>query len=238
MQEAKTRLKRSEAQTTYSPNPDTSLRSVMLLGATGLVGRECLRLLADDDTVGRIVVLTRRRADSLDGVAKVEQHVVDFDRLTAHAPLFAVDQIFCALGTTQRKTPGKDRYRVIDFLYPITAAHLGIEKGASHYLVVSAVGASSRSLFFYNRLKGELEDALKALPYRSVTIIQPSVLKGERAEPRTSEKLAWKLAFLTPAKYKPVAGASVARALVLAARANQRGIRVIPNREIEAATPQ
>ena len=233
MQEAKTRVKRSEAQTVYSPAADTNLRSVMLLGATGLVGSECLRLLAQDETVGRIVVLTRRHVDSLDAVAKVEQHMVDFDRLTAYAPLFAVDQIFCALGTTLRKTPRKDRYRVIDFLYPITAAHLGIEKGASHYLVVSAAGASSRSPFFYNRLKGELEDALKALPYRSVTIIQPSVLKGERAEPRASEKLAWKLSFLTPRKYKPVEGTSVARALVAAARANQRGVQVILNREIE-----
>lgn len=234
MQEAKSRTTRGDAQMTYSPMSDPGLRSVLLLGATGLVGSECLRLLSEDETVGRIVVLTRRRVAALPGAAKVEQHVVDFDHLTAHAGLFAVDQIFCALGTTTRQTPSKDRYRAVDFLYPITAAHLGVEKGASHYLLVSALGANARSPLFYNRLKGELEGAVKALSYRSVTIVQPSVLIGERDEPRMSERIAWKLSFLTPRKYKPVRGSSVAQALVRSARANERGVRVIANRDIEA----
>lgn len=235
MQEAKSRTTRGDAQMRYSPVSEAGLRSVLLLGATGLVGSECLRLLSEDETVGRIVVLTRRPVLDLPDASKVEQHVVNFDHLTSHAGLFAVHQIVCALGTTTRQTPSKDRYRAIDFLYPITAAHLGIEKGASHYLLVSALGANARSTLFYSRLKGELEGAVKALPYRSVTIVQPSVLIGERREPRMSERIAWKLSFLTPRKYKPVRGSSVAEALVRAARTNERGVRVIVNKEIEAA---
>ena len=149
------------------------------------------------------------------------------------AASFDVDQVICALGTTVRKTPSRDIYRTIDFEYPVTAAHMAFERGAHHYLVVSAVGANSRSALFYNRTKGEVEDAVKQIGFRSVTIAQPSVLIGERAEPRLSEKIAWKLAFITPAKYRPVHAASVASALVHFAKADEPGLRIISNREIE-----
>ena len=204
----------------------------MVLGATGLVGGECVRLLLDDETVERVVVLTRRPLTGFDS-PKLERHVVDFATLSENAPLFSVDQIFCAMGTTRRKTPSRDEYRKIDFTYPLTAAQLGVERGVSHYLLVSAVGADSQSRIFYNRLKGELEDALKSLAFRSLTIAQPSVLIGERLEPRLSEKIAWKLGFLTPAKYRPVYGSSVARALVNLARADKPGLHIIANRDIE-----
>jgi uncharacterized protein YbjT (DUF2867 family) len=210
-------------------------RSVLVLGATGLVGAECLRLMLHDDAFSRVVALTRRPL-SREGLSlKLENRVVNFDEMAAHADAFEVDQIICALGTTLRKTPSREQYRAIDFGYPLTAARLGLEKGTSHYLLVSAIGANSRSRLFYNRLKGELEDAIKALPFRSITIVQPSVLSGERAEPRLSEKIAWRLSFLTPRKYRPVDGASVARALVNSARADEPGLRVIENRDLERA---
>jgi len=210
-------------------------KSVLLLGATGLVGAECLRLLLEDDAFTRVVTLTRRPLAATLRSPKLDQRVVDFDRLPDHATAFDVNQIICALGTTLRKTPSRDTYRTIDFVYPITAARLGLEKGVSHYLLVSAVGANSRSPFFYNRLKGELEEGLKGLPFRSITIVQPSVLRGSRAEPRLSERIAWSLSFLTPPKYRPVDGSSVARALVDCARADEAGLRVIENRDIERA---
>jgi len=198
------------------------------------VGGECVRLLLADETVDRVVVLTRRPLTGFDS-PKLERHVVDFDDLSANASLFAVDQIFCAMGTTRRKTPSKEEYRKIDFTYPLTAAQLGVERGVSHYLLVSAVSADSHSRIFYNRLKGELEDALKSFAFRSLTIARPSVLIGERLEPRLSEKIAWKLGFLTPAKYRPVYGSSVARVLVDSARRDEPGIRTIPNGEIESS---
>lgn len=132
-----------------------------------------------------------------------------------------------------RRPPSRNVYRSIDFDYPVTAARLALEHGARHYLIVSAVGANSRSRIFYNRTKGEVEDALKAMKFRSLTIAQPSVLIGERAEPRLSEKIAWRLAFITPSKYRPVHATSVAHALIHFARLDEEGIRVIPNREIE-----
>lgn len=204
----------------------------MLLGATGLVGQECLRLLIEDDSVSRVVVLARRPLLPSLSALKVEEHVIDFAELASCGAFFDVDQVICALGTTLKKTPSRDEYRAIDFNYPVTAARLALEHGTRHFLIVSAVGANSKSPLFYNRLKGEVEDALKSMPFRSVTIAQPSVLIGERVEPRLSEKIAWSLAFLTPARYRPVHASSVAGALVRAARKDEPGVRVIPNKEM------
>jgi uncharacterized protein YbjT (DUF2867 family) len=179
------------------------------------------------------VVVGRRPLNDQQEALKVEEHVVDFAQLASFGSFFDVDQVICALGTTVRKTPARDVYRSIDFDYPVTAARLALERGARHYLIVSAVGANSRSRIFYNRTKGEVEDALKAMNFRSLTIARPSVLIGERKEPRLSEKIAWRLAFITPSKYRPVHATSVAHALIDFARADEEGIRVISNREIE-----
>lgn len=210
--------------------PDS--RSVLVIGATGLVGSECVRLLTVDPTCSRIVALTRRALSGLPVSSKLEAAVVDFDHLERHSDLFAVDQIICALGTTRRKTPSPDVYRKIDYGYALEAAKEGLAHGATHYLVVTAVGANSKSRVFYNRLKGELEDALSLLNYRSLTIARPSVLIGDRIEPRLSEKIAWKLSFLTPRRYKPVPAANVAKTLVNAARDDLPGLRIIQNEEM------
>ena len=205
---------------------------MLVIGATGLVGSECVRLLAVDPTCSRIVALTRRAQNAFPVSSKLEVAVVDFDHLERHANVFEVDQIICALGTTMAKTPSRDVYRQIDYFYPLEVARRGLAHGATHYLVVTAVGANPNSRVFYNRLKGELEDALSLLNYRSLTIARPSVLIGDRSEPRLSEKIAWKLSFLTPRRYKPVPAANVAKALVNAARDDLPGLRIIQNEEM------
>jgi uncharacterized protein YbjT (DUF2867 family) len=98
---------------------------------------------------------------------------------------------------------------------------------------VSAVGANAGSRVFYSRIKGELEEAITALPYRSTTIIRPSLLLGDRAEFRLGEELARRLSFLAPPRYKPVAASTVAAALVGAAKRDQPGHRIIESREID-----
>lgn len=210
----------------------TASRTVLVIGSTGLVGRECVRLLLADDTVSRVVALVRAPTQIFGSSSKLDMQPVDFDRLSSYTDLFAVDQIICAIGTTLRKTPDRDVYRSIDYGYPLTAAKLGKDAGTHHYLVVTALGADSRSRVFYNRLKGEVEDDLTALRFRSLTIARPSVLIGERSEARRSEKIAWKLSAITPRKYKPVTAANVSRALVNAAREDRPGKRIITNAEM------
>lgn len=213
-------------------------KSVLLCGATGLVGRHCLRLLSHSPSFRRVVVLTRRSLpqDLLQGVnvQKLEEHVLPFHELEAHPHLFRVDQILCALGTTIKKAGSKDRFRQVDFLYPLSMARLGIQEGATHFLLVSAVGANVRSRFFYSRVKGELEDALLALPYRSTTVVRPSLLLGERDDFRLGEEVAKRLGFLAPARYKPVEAGVVAAALVRAAEDDRPGTSIIESHEIGA----
>jgi uncharacterized protein YbjT (DUF2867 family) len=163
---------------------------------------------------------------------RLEQRVVDFDHLADNAPAMKADQIICALGTTIEEAGSRQRFREVDFGYPLTIARLGVEQGAKHFLLVSALGASSRSMIFYNRVKGELEEAVLALPYRSVSIVRPSLLVGNRARPRRGEEVARRLAFLVPARYKPIPARAVAAALVRMARDNSKGHRIMESREM------
>jgi uncharacterized protein YbjT (DUF2867 family) len=207
-------------------------RSILLLGATGLVGNHCLRLLANDRDFDRVVVLTRRALPREQLSASVEAHVVDFENLSVYGELFRVDQILCALGSTIRAAGSQARFRQVDYVYPVEAARLGVAQGASHYLLVSSIGANARSRAFYPRVKGEVESAILALPYRSVTIVRPSLLLGPRAEYRLGEQIAKRLAFLVPRRYKPVDAHAVADALVRAAKADVPERRIIESGEI------
>jgi uncharacterized protein YbjT (DUF2867 family) len=211
-------------------------RTVLLAGATGLVGRECLRLLLAAPFVERLVVLSRRAlpaaAVAALGGPKLEAYEIDFSRLDQYANLLAVDQIVCSLGTTIKAAGSRARFRDIDYGIPYSIARLGSRKGAHHFLLVSALGANAGSRIFYNRVKGELEDAVRALPFRSVTILRPSLLIGERTEPRVVERFAGWSAFLWPKRLKPVRARRVANALIRASEADAPGVRVIESEEM------
>ena len=181
-------------------------RSVVLVGASGLVGGECLRLLLAD---------------------RFFTHIVDFDRLDAHRDVLRADQII-------RQAGSRERFRLVDHDYPLALARLGQEQGARHYLLVSTLGADARLRVFYNRVKGELEDALGALSLRSLSIVRPSLLLGERAEVRLGEQVFKRLGFLAPAKYRPVHSRDVAAALVHLAKEDAPGRRVVESAEIRA----
>jgi uncharacterized protein YbjT (DUF2867 family) len=194
------------------------------------VGAEVVRQLAADSTVGRIVVAVRRIPDDLP--PRVETHAVDFDRLEDHAALFAVDQIVCALGTTIKKAGSRAAFRKVDFDYPLNAARIGLKKGVRHFLLVSALGANSDSRIFYNRVKGELEDQLRSLGYRAVTIARPSLLIGPRKEFRLLERIGAVIGEFVPGRFRPVRADAVARSLVAAARIDAPGLHIIESEEI------
>lgn len=203
---------------------------ILLAGATGLVGSLCLRRLLADPAFTRVVVLVRRPVAHIH--PRLEQHVVDFARLDDARELFKVDKVMCTLGTTIKQAGSQERFREVDHDYPLRLARLGLEQGARHFLLVSALGANPRSGVFYNRVKGEVEAGMRAFAYPQLTIVRPSLLLGERQEFRFGEEVGKRLAFLMPGKYKPVQADDVAKVLVEAARRESPGVEVIESDEI------
>jgi uncharacterized protein YbjT (DUF2867 family) len=214
------------------PTASPTGRSVLVVGATGLVGSEVVEQLAADPAVDRIVILARRQPATLP--PRAELHLVDFDRLGEYENLFTVDQIICALGTTIRQAGSRAAFRQVDLEYPLAVARIGLKRGAHHFLLVSALGANAASAIFYNRVKGELEDQLRTLGYRSVTIARPSLLLGNRGEFRLIERIGMVVGELIPGRYRPVQASAVARTLVRAARQDAPGLHIIESEEIRA----
>jgi uncharacterized protein YbjT (DUF2867 family) len=209
-------------------------RTVLILGATGLVGMECVRQFAESRAVSRIVALTRRPLRN--GThARVEQHVAEFEHLDAAKEHFRVSHIVCALGTTIKKAGSQASFRRVDHDYPVAAGRLGLEQGAQHFLLVSALGANARSRIFYNRVKGDVEQAIRALPYRSVTIVRPSLLLGEREETRVGETIGKVLSAFAPRRIRGVPARDVAAALLRAALDDVPGVRIIESKDLHTA---
>ena len=216
---------------------------MLLVGATGLVGSACLRLLMADQAMGRVRTLTRRPLAQVPAAwsecGRLSQQVVDFEKLEAHPEWLACNQVICALGTTMRRAGSGAAFRRVDHDYVLTVARLALAQGASHFLVVSSMGADAQSANFYYRIKGELEDDLKALGYPSLTIARPSLLLGERAEWRLGEEVGKRLGVLLPPRWRPIDAGLVAAALAQASRLPDIGVRVLENAQLRkmALTP-
>ena len=214
-------------------------RVAMVAGATGLVGREILAALLADKSYKTVHSVGRRKIDLQH--PKLVQHVVDFANLKA---LPQVDDVLIALGTTIKVAGSQAAFRAVDFEAVVALARAARAQGASKLGVVSAMGASPRSPIFYNQVKGEMESAVAALGYASVSIAQPSMLAGNRAaldQPvRGGEGLAlvitrW-LKPLIPANYQSVQAADVAAGLLRAVRAGQPGVHRVLSGDLQGAS--
>jgi uncharacterized protein YbjT (DUF2867 family) len=213
-------------------------KKALILGATGLVGRSLLQHLLNADQYDSVLALARREIPTTH--RKLIRQVVNFDRLPQYRPLFAVDDVFCCLGTTMAKAKTKEAFRGVDYGYPLRAARLAHEMGARQYLLVSALGANPRSSIFYNRVKGELEREISALGLQTVHIFRPSLLLGQRTEHRAAEAFFQKSASILRiimrgplAKYLPITAETVAQAMVHMASRNETGIHIHESNEMQ-----
>ena len=204
--------------------------TALLVGATGLVGGECLELLLNHPDYDYVRTLTRRPLDVVH--AKLEASVLSFDDLEQHRDLIRGDHVFSALGSTIKKAGSRERIRTIDHDYPLELARIAREHGATHLSLVSALGADSGSRVFYNRVKGELEDDVRGLGYPSLAILRPSVIGGARAERRLGESVAKALGLLLPGRARTVRAADIARVMVLLALEQEQEWRVIESEQI------
>ena len=202
---------------------------LLLLGATGLVGSSTLTLAIANPAISEVVAATRRPlAPRGKLVNPVNQRL---ETLASLVKDWSVDAVICALGTTKAKAGSQEALRYVDYQLPVLFAKACHTAGVETFALVSAIGASTTSIFFYARTKGELERDIQQIGFRSLTIYRPSIISGPRNEVRTAENLVLTLSrVLAPALPKkfhvnpaPVIAASLLDS-VLAARPGRRWI--------------
>jgi uncharacterized protein YbjT (DUF2867 family) len=212
-------------------------RTALVAGASGLIGGHLLRLVVDDPAYDRVTTLVRRALPFTH--KKLVQRVVDFDRLAEVGDFPRVHDVFCCLGTTIKQAGSQDAFRKVDCTYVVELARMAVRHRTAQFLVVTALGADSHSRVFYNRVKGETEEAIGRLQFEGIQIFRPSLLLGKRAQSRPAERIAGLLSplvgwvMLGPlARYRPIKAATVARAMVRVARDAPRGAHVYESDEI------
>ncbi len=206
--------------------------TALVAGASGLVGGHCLQRLIASKEYERVVVVTRRDLGDRVAGRKVRQVVVEFERLADVRQELRADHVFCALGTTIRKAGSQAKFRAVDCEYPLRLAQVARDEGATHFSIVSALGASRASPFFYSRVKGEVEAALRRMDWPSLAIFRPSVIAGDRGESRPLERLSEHLLRFAPATWRPVAASDIAAAMVGVALESPRGVTIVESRDI------
>lgn len=201
---------------------------ILLAGATGLTGEHLLDRLLNERTVERVLAPSRR---PLAAHPRLENPVGELADLLPQLG-GPVDTAFCCLGSTIRQAGSQEAFRAIDLDLVVAVGHRARELGARHYLVISALGADRGSSVFYNRVKGEMEDALRDQGWPQLTLARPSLLLGPRQEFRLGERLAAPLMRLIPGKYRGIEACTLARALWRLALETGEGTRVVESDEL------
>ena len=196
---------------------------ILLAGATGLTGEHLLDRLLNEPTITRVLAPSRR---PLAKHPHLENPVGDPSVFLPELK-GRVDIAFCCLGTTIKLAGSQEAFRAVDHDMVVAFAKRAREMGARHLIVLSAIGADPKSSVFYNRVKGEMEQSLRAQEWPQLTIARPSLLIGDRTEPRLSEQLAAPLSRLIPGKYHGIEACQLARALWRLALEEQNGVRVV-----------
>lgn len=211
------------------------MKTALVIGATGLVGKQLTQQLLADDRFSKVIVFGRRAL----GIAnpKLEEHLIDFDKTEEWQHLVKGDVFFSSLGTTLKQAGGQNQQYKVDYYYQYKFAEVASQNGVPAYVLVSSSGANKDSMIFYSRMKGTLEEVVKKLGFQSINIIQPGLLHGDRKEERFGEELAYKVMHFfdklgIAGKYKPYEDRVVAKAMINAGIAAQPGVHTFTLGEI------
>ncbi|WP_370615151.1 NAD(P)H-binding protein [Citrobacter portucalensis] len=206
------------------------MSQVLITGATGLVGGNLLRMLLNEPRVNAITAPTRRQLADTVGIYNPHDPQLTDALAQVTDP---VDIVFCCLGTTRREAGSKEAFIHADYTLVVDTALTGRRLGAQHMLVVSSMGANVNSPFFYNRVKGEMEQALIAQNWPRLTIVRPSMLLGDRDKQRTNEMFLAPLFRLLPGNWKSIEARDVARAMLAEALApGHEGVSILTSSEL------
>lgn len=214
-------------------------KTAIISGASGLVGNNLLNLLLNSKKYEKVFCLVRKPLAL--NHKKLEQIIFDYNNSNEYLKLPKVDDVFCCLGTTIKKAGSQEAFKKVDFEYPLHLAKTTFNAGAKSFHVVTALGSNSKSNIFYNKVKGELEDALKNIKFEQLSIYRPSLLLGDRKENRLGEKLGAvfmkSFGFLmqgTLKKYKAIQAKDVAKAMLYVAVNDISKLKIILSDEIQA----
>jgi len=214
------------------------VKTALIIGSTGLIGSQLLNFLLDSNDYLKVITFVKR--DTGIKHPKLSQHVIDFDKPETYKDLVVGDDFFCTIGTTIKKAGSKEAFRKVDFEYPRQFAAFALQNKVKQFLIISSLGADAKSGNFYLKTKGEIQDFLKNCNFESVSVLQPSLLLGNRTEFRLGEKVGAffmkSLSFLflgNLKKYKPIESKTVAKALLKIAQTNNEGFKIYESDAIQ-----
>lgn len=212
-------------------------KHAIVIGANGLVGSELTKMLIEEEQYHKITLISRRELDIEH--EKVESLVIDYRTLHKYWDYFKCDDMFYCLGTTMNKVRKKSDFFKIEHDYCVNIAKISQHNKVKQFIVVSSKGANSNSFMFYPKVKGQIEEALEKVGFESLHIFRPSVLMGKRTEFRFLESISKgflsvfnfaMIGFLKNIKGMPVN--TLAKAMIIAAKENKKGIHIHTNRMI------
>ncbi len=208
----------------------------LVAGASGLIGRQLVRLLLDSGRYAEVKALVRKPL----GIDHARLSEIRYDFHHPDPSLIRADVVFCCLGTTIKKAGSREAFREVDEIFSLQVAEAGLANGASRFHIVTAMGADSRSFFLYNRVKGDVEEGLKRLGYPVLHIYRPSLLLGAREERRIGEKIAaGVMGLLQPLlsgpllKYRAIEASRVARAMLALSASPQQGVFIHSSADLQ-----
>jgi len=211
------------------------MRTAIVIGATGLVGEQLVKLLLKDTRFDKVKIFVRRSAAIND--PKLEEHIIDFDDQDMWKKLVTGDVLYSALGTTLRVAGSKEAQYKIDYTYQYQFARIAAANNIKEYVLISAAGSSPDSKIFYSKMKGELERDIKKLPFEVIHIIRPGMLAGQREKVRTGEQLGIGVMNIISripglGRLKPIQGKEVACAMINATFRQVEGIHTYTMGEV------
>jgi uncharacterized protein YbjT (DUF2867 family) len=211
------------------------IKTAVVAGASGLIGKELVQKLINSDQYRLIYILSRRKSGPMN--PKIRELVINFDQIDSLTFDVPIDDVFCTLGTTMKQAGSQDNFKKVDYQYVVALAKLAKSQGASKFLVISSMGANSKSSVFYNCVKGMTEDTLKTIGFEQLVILRPSLLQGKRSEIRIAERVSLfimrMLNFLIPVNYKAIPSEKVADAMLKMAIQSGPKFSVIKSGEMQ-----
>ena len=210
---------------------------ITIIGGTGLIGKQVIKLACQDDFFTQINAIVRSALPHKD--PKINELIINFDDLSHQLKDLKAQVLICTLGTTRKVTPDKKDYRKIDLEYTLSAAEMALKNGCEQIHLISSIGANEKSIVFYSALKGEIERLISQLPFKSTFIYRPSVLMGKRDSTRIMEYITQGFLSLTNPlligplkKYRGISANEIAMKILHEIKKNEDGLHVFESDEI------